>query len=89
MSAWYILSSLGFYPVNPANGTFVLGSPQVKKAVLHMPNQRRFVIRANHISRENIYQEDPRLNHKLLQRNFIRYDEIVKGGRLKFQMTNQ
>ena len=89
MSAWYILSSLGFYPVNPANGTFVLGSPQVKKAVLHMPNQRRFVIRANHISRENIYQEDPRLNHKLLQRNFIRYDEIVKGGRLKFQMTSQ
>jgi putative alpha-1,2-mannosidase len=89
MSAWYILSSLGFYPVNPANGTFVFGSPQVKKAVLHLAKHRRFVIKANHISKENIYQEDPRLNHQLLQRNFIRYDEIVQGGRLKFQMTNQ
>jgi putative alpha-1,2-mannosidase len=89
MSAWYILSSLGFYPVNPANGTFVFGSPQVKKAVLHLAKHRRFVIKANHISKENIYQEDPRLNHQLLQRNFIRYDEIVQGGRLEFQMTNQ
>jgi predicted alpha-1,2-mannosidase len=89
MSAWYILSSLGFYPVNPANGTFVLGSPQVKKAVLNIPNHRRFVIKAKHISTENIYQEDPTLNHKLLQRNFIRYDEIIQGGRLRFQMTNQ
>jgi putative alpha-1,2-mannosidase len=66
-----------------------LGSPQVKKAVLNMPNHRRFVITAKHISTENIYQEDPKLNHKLLQRNFIRYDEIVQGGRLRFQMTNQ
>jgi predicted alpha-1,2-mannosidase len=89
MSAWYILSSLGFYPVNPANGTFVLGSPQVKEAVLNMPNHRRFVIKAKRISTENIYQEDPTLNHKLLQRNFIRYDEIIQGGRLRFQMTNQ
>jgi predicted alpha-1,2-mannosidase len=89
MSAWYILSSLGFYPVNPANGTFVLGSPQVNKAVLNIPNHRRFVIKAKHISTENIYQEDPTLNHKLLQRNFIRYDEIIQGGRLRFQMTNQ
>jgi putative alpha-1,2-mannosidase len=54
-----------------------------------LAKHRRFVIKANHISKENIYQEDPTLNHQLLQRNFIRYDEIVQGGRLVFQMTNQ
>jgi predicted alpha-1,2-mannosidase len=88
MSAWYILSSLGFYPVNPANGTFVIGSPQVKKATLHLPQNKRFVVKAQNISEANIYQENPTLNKAPLQQPFFRYSDIMLGGVLKFHMQN-
>jgi len=88
MSAWYMLSTLGFYPLNPANGTFVLGSPQVKKATLHLDQNKRFVIKAQNISKKNIYQENPSLNKVKLDRNYIGYPEIMQGGELKFQMMN-
>ncbi len=88
MSAWYILSSLGFYPVNPANGTFVIGSPQVKKATLHLPQNKRFVVKAQNISEANIYQENPTLNKAPLQQPFFRYSDIMSGGVLKFHMQN-
>jgi predicted alpha-1,2-mannosidase len=87
MSAWYLLSTLGFYPVNPANGTFVLGSPQVKKATLHLPQNKRFVIKAQDISEANIYHENPTLNNAPRQQPFIRYTDIMSGGVLKFQMS--
>ena len=88
MSAWYILSSLGFYPVNPAEGTFVIGSPQVKKAVLHLGPQKRFVIKAQHLSEANIYQENPTLNKQVLDKPIIRYTDIMSGGVMKFRMQN-
>jgi len=88
MSAWYILSSLGFYPVNPANGTFVIGSPQVKRATLHLPKNKRFVVKAQNISEANIYQENPTLNKAPLQQPFFRYSDIMLGGVLKFHMQN-
>ncbi len=88
MSAWYILSSLGFYPVNPADGTFVFGSPQVKKAIIHLPNQAKFVMKALQFSDKTYFQENPTLNKQKLDRNFIRYSEIMQGGRLTFQMSN-
>lgn len=87
MSAWYLLSTLGFYPVNPAAGTFVIGSPQVKKATLHLAQNKRFVIKAQDISEANIYQENPTLNNAPLQQPFIRYTDIMSGGVLKFQMS--
>jgi predicted alpha-1,2-mannosidase len=87
MSAWYILSTLGFYPVNPANGEFVLGAPQVQKAVLHLPNNKTFSIRAAHFSNQNIYQENPKLNQTMLTRPFITFPEIKAGGTLDFKMS--
>jgi putative alpha-1,2-mannosidase len=87
MSAWYLLSTLGFYPVNPAAGTFVIGSPQVKKATLHLAQNKRFVIKAQDISKANIYHENPTLNNAPLQQPFIRYTDIMSGGVLKFQMS--
>lgn len=66
MSAWYILSTLGFYPVNPATGEFVLGAPQVKKAVIHFKNNKTFTMEANNFSTKNKYQENPQLNGELL-----------------------
>jgi predicted alpha-1,2-mannosidase len=89
MSAWYILSSLGFYPVNPTNGEFVLGAPQVKKATLHFKNNKTFTIEATNFSSENLYQESPKLNNALLSKPFITYSEIMTGGTLNFQMTNK
>lgn len=88
MSAWYILSSLGFYPVNPAEGTFVMGSPQVKKAVLQLGQHRRFVIKAQHLSEVNIYQENPTLNKQVLDKPILHYTDIMSGGVLKFRMQN-
>ncbi len=89
MSAWYILSTLGFYPVNPANGEFVLGAPQVKKAVIHVSNNKSFSIEAKDFSSENRYQENPQLNAVPLSRPHIFYHEIIQGGILQFQMTNK
>lgn len=89
MSGWYILSSLGFYPVNPANGEFVLGVPQFKKATLHLKNNKTFTIKALNFSSNNNYQENPKLNNSLLKKPFIKYSEIMSGGNLNFQMTNK
>ena len=89
MSAWYILSTLGFYPVNPADGTFVFGSPQVKKATVNVSNDQRLTIKAKHFSSENIFQENPSFNNEIVNRNFIRYPELMQGGTLKFRMTNK
>jgi predicted alpha-1,2-mannosidase len=55
MSAWYILSTLGFYPVNPANGEFVLGAPQVKNATIHLKNNKKFTISTSNFSEDNSY----------------------------------
>jgi predicted alpha-1,2-mannosidase len=89
MSAWYVLSTLGFYPVNPADGTFVFGSPQVKKASILLPNQAKFVMKAQHFSNRTFLQENPSLNQQKLDRNFIQYTEIMQGGRLTFHMSNK
>ena len=89
MSAWYILSTMGFYPVNAANGTFVFGSPQIKKATIKLPGNKYFTIKSENFNDENIYQKDPELNKMKLNRNFIRYSELMQGGQLKFNMMNQ
>ncbi len=89
MSAWYILSSLGFYPVNPANGEFVFGVPQFKKATLHLKDNKKFTINALNITSKNKFQKDPKLNNSELKRPYINYSEIMSGGTLNFQMTNK
>ena len=89
MSAWYILSTLGFYPVNPTNSEFIFGAPQVKKATLHLKNNKTFTIEATNFSNENIFQENPKLNDASLSKPFITYSEILSGGTLNFQMTSK
>jgi predicted alpha-1,2-mannosidase len=89
MSAWYILSSLGFYPVNPATGEFVLGAPQVKKATLHLAQNKKTVIEATNISMQNIYSEKVFWDKKLIEKPALTYQEIMKGGILRFEMTDK
>lgn len=88
MSAWYILSTLGFYPVNPANGEFVLGSPQVKKARIQFSNNKSFNIQAKNFSEQAICNKTRFLNGTKINRPFITYQDMMNGGRLTFEMTD-
>lgn len=88
-SAWYVFSALGFYPVCPATDQYVLGAPLFKKAVLHFENGRKLVIEAPRNSDKNIYVKSLRLNRKNCSRNYLRHDQIVRGGVLRFDMDNR
>ena len=87
MSAWYILSTLGFYPVNPTNGEFFLGSPQVKKASINLSNNNVFNIEAPGLSKKAIYNENRYLSGVKLNQAFISYKDVMNGGTLTFEMT--
>jgi predicted alpha-1,2-mannosidase len=89
MSAWYILSTLGFYPVNPANGEFVLGSPQVPKATIYLPKGRQLTIIAQNLSKTAIFNERRTLNQKRLKNPYITYSELMNGGILTFEMIEK
>ncbi|MFY8005397.1 MAG: glycoside hydrolase domain-containing protein, partial [Chitinophagaceae bacterium] len=89
MSAWYVLSTIGFYPVNPASGIFVFGSPQVKKATIRLKNNKVFQINAQGLSLKNIYNRTRLLNGKSIVSNSITYSDIMKGGVLTFNMQEK
>lgn len=89
MSSWYIFSALGFYPVNPAQGTFMIGAPLFERAEIEVGGSKKFVVEARNLSDKNIYVDSISLNGKLLERGFITYDEIMAGGKLTFKMTSQ
>lgn len=80
MSAWYILSALGFYPVNPANGVYVFGSQAVKEAEINLFNGKTFKVIAKNNSPENIYIQSVKLNGKDYQKAFILHQDIMDGG---------
>jgi len=84
MSAWYVLASLGIYPVNPPDGIYVVTSPNVRRAELRA-GRRPFVITSN-ASRDNRYIQSVRLNGAPLERPWIRHAEIANGGTLAFTL---
>lgn len=88
MSAWYILSAIGLYQVDPAAGEFQLGSPAVRKAVLNVGEDRTFTVIARNNSKENIYIQSAVLNGIPLEGTSITYDQIKAGGTLELNMTN-
>lgn len=89
MSAWYILSSMGFYPVAPGSDQYSLGSPAVDKAVLHLENGETFTITAKNQSDKNVYVQKVTLNGKPLDRSYITWLEIMNGGELVFYMNDK
>ena len=89
MSAWYILSSLGFYPVFPANGAYVFGSPLFDKASIKVRNNKTFTVETVNNSDENIYIQSVELNDESYTKTYITYEDIMKGGILKFTMGNK
>lgn len=89
MSAWYIFTALGFYPVAPASNQYVIGRPFVRRAVLHLPNGRSFTIIAEHLDDAHPYVGSVSLDGKPLRRVWISHDEIMAGGELHFVMSAQ
>jgi predicted alpha-1,2-mannosidase len=85
-SAWYVFSALGFYPVTPGSGEYVLGSPLFDKVTLSLENGKRFVVESKDNSLENVYVAKVKLFGKELERNYITHEEIMKGGQLLFKM---
>ena len=87
-SAWYIFSSLGFYPVCPASDEYIMGAPLFKKATIHLPNGKKFEINAPENSTENIYIENMKLNGKRYTRNYITHSDLMRGGKMDVDMSN-
>lgn len=89
MSAWYIFSSLGFYPVTPGSNTYIIGNPLFERTTINLENHKEFNIIAKNLSHNNTYIGSVSLNGKSLNRSYIYHEEIMAGGVLEFEMTNQ
>lgn len=89
MSAWYLFSAMGFYPVNPIGGEYILGAPQIAKVTLKLPDNKTFTVEAKGLSKENKYVESVTLNGNLIEGISIHHEDIMKGGTLVFRMTNK
>ncbi|WP_160716293.1 GH92 family glycosyl hydrolase [Chitinophaga solisilvae] len=87
MSAWYIFSSLGFYPVCPGSNQYALGSPAIDKATLQLENGRTFTIEARNQGDKNVYVQKVVLNGTPLNRWYITHEEIMNGGKVEFYMS--
>ena len=89
MSAWYVFSALGFYPVNPADGNYVFGTPLFSEVSINLPNKRTFKIKAINLSNQNIYIEKVLLNSKEYDKGYISHQQLLEGGTLEFHMGNK
>jgi predicted alpha-1,2-mannosidase len=86
MSAWYIFSAMGIYPMNAVSGEYVFGSPIIDKAVINLENGKKFTIIAKNNSEKNKYIQLVKLNGKSIFKKFITHSEIIVGGELVFEM---
>ncbi|MEM5566655.1 GH92 family glycosyl hydrolase [Psychroserpens sp. AS72] len=88
MSAWYVFSSMGFYPVTPGSNQYIIGTPLFDKATINLESGKQFTIAAQNLSDTNIYVEYVYLNGKQLNQSFISHEDIMAGGTLEFKMTD-
>ena len=88
MSAWYVFSALGFYPVNPANGAYVFGTPLINGATLNLAGNKKFNIKVLNNSPENKYIQKIEINGKAYPKSFILHKTIVAGGNMQIYMGN-
>jgi predicted alpha-1,2-mannosidase len=86
MSAWLVFTSLGFYPVTPGSNEYVIGRPFVQQATLRLPNGKQFRVMADGLSEQNRYVTSVSLNGKPLSRSYLKHEEIMSGGELRFVM---
>lgn len=88
-SSWYVLSALGIYSVCPGTDQYVIGSPLFRKATITLENGKKFVIEAVGNSDKNVYIKSATLNGKAYSKNWITYSDIINGGELRFEMSDQ
>lgn len=89
MSAWYVLSAMGFYPVTPAQNVYAIGSPLFDKVMLNLEDGKQFVIEAKNNSRQNKYIQRATFNDQIFTASFLRHEDIMRGGVLVFEMGDQ
>lgn len=87
-SAWYVFSSLGFYPVSPGSGEYVIGSPQFEKVTLKLENGKKVHIQAKQQGSKQVYVNQLSWNGKPYGRNYIRYNDLLQGANLEFKMSD-
>ncbi len=87
MSAWYVYGALGFYPVNPVSGEYVIGTPMLEEAVIQLPGRKTFTVKAPRKEDNEVYICSMKLNGEKYTKNYITHQDIMKGGILEFVMT--
>ena len=86
MSAWFVMSAMGFYPVNPAGQQYELGSPILDKAVMKLANGKQFTVVAHNLSKENRYVQSVKVNGENYDKTYITHDMIMAGSTIEFEM---
>ena len=86
MSAWYVLSAMGFYSVTPGLDYYTIGTPIFEKVKINLENGNTFTVVANNVSKKNIYIQSATLNREIFEHSFIKHADIIKGGTLVFEM---
>jgi hypothetical protein len=89
MSAWYVLSAAGFYPVTPGSTIYAIGSPLFSEVRFNLENKKSFVVKANNVSEQNIYVQSATLNGKPYTKSYIEHGALMAGGELVFEMGAQ
>jgi putative alpha-1,2-mannosidase len=88
-SAWYIFSSMGFYPVCPTSGQYVLGTPLFKSLTVNLENGKKLVINAPNNSAANLYVQSLTFNGKPYDFNYFTHTALVQGGTLNYVMSDK
>ncbi|HMG07162.1 MAG TPA: GH92 family glycosyl hydrolase [Mucilaginibacter sp.] len=86
-SAWYVFSAMGFYPVCPASGQYVIGAPLFKKISIKLDNGKTIQIKANNNSAQHLYVQSLKLNGAVYPHNWLNHDLLIKGANLEFNMS--
>lgn len=89
MSAWYVLSSIGFYPLVMGSDEFAIGSPQFEEVTVNLEGGKKLVIKANNNSKENVYVDSMYVNGEKYDESFIKYDVLENGGTIEFNMSSE
>ncbi len=87
MSAWYVFSAMGFYPVDPVSGRYEIGTPLYPEVRMHLANGKTFTVRANGVSQENCYIRSVTFNGAPYDKTYITHEQILSGGVLEFEMS--
>ncbi|MDM1294224.1 glycoside hydrolase family 92 protein [Sphingobacterium sp. N143] len=89
MSAWYVFSALGFYPVDPVSGRYEIGTPLFMHAELQLPNGKKLTIKADHVDKTHCYIQSVTIDGKPLETSYITHEQIMSGATLVFKMGNK